>query len=165
MPLLIEPVAARWAPTARAIVAEAPSDFPHFSNLIPPGMVHAGAYVLQFATTRQDFDAVQRLRYRSYHELLGASAANPGRRLDADAHDPWFHHLIVRSQASGEVHEPYFGTVARLVSYTLSLRLHVLHRVGSLRHRSQGVRLRRAVQHVLATKASKRGRQYPEKQP
>ena len=78
--------------------------FPHHSDAIPPGVVPAGAYDLQFAWTRADLHAVQALRFRVFHEELGEGARSAevtGR--DEDQHDPWFHHLMIIHRASGQV--------------------------------------------------------------
>jgi putative hemolysin len=80
------------------------SVFPHHTDAIPPGVVDAGAYRLQFAWTRADLLAVQTLRYRVFNQELGegpASAEERGR--DDDGRDPWFHHLMISHRDSGAV--------------------------------------------------------------
>jgi putative hemolysin len=102
------PVPQETAATPTPLAAEV---FPHHPELIPPGIVSAGAYALRFAWSRADLLAVQALRYRIFMEELGegeasattAGATTTGVALDADARDPWFHHLMIIHEATGEV--------------------------------------------------------------
>ncbi|MBL0937580.1 MAG: GNAT family N-acetyltransferase [Gemmatimonadaceae bacterium] len=96
-PSAFSPTASMPSPVVSPVDAEV---FPHHSDLIPPGAVQAGAYELRFAWTRQDLLAVQQLRARVFAE--DASTVAPDQR-DADARDPWFHHLMIIERASGAV--------------------------------------------------------------
>lgn len=96
---------------------DATFDFPHFPDLIPPGTIRAGPYCLQFATARSDLEAAQRLRYQVFNgDIFSTSLRRSGRRLDADRHDPSFHHLMVRVAETGQVIGTYrlqTGSMAR----------------------------------------------------
>lgn len=97
------PLPAETAPLQAPLAADV---FPHHPELIPPGTVTAGAYALRYAWTRADLLAVQALRYRIFMEELGeggGAAAAAGTALDADARDPWFHHLMIVHEATGAV--------------------------------------------------------------
>ena len=100
------------ADTAPVVVHDAPTlesyrdqaIFPHHADAIPPGVTEAGAYDLRFAWSWADLQAVQALRFRVFNEELGeglAESATSG--LDADARDPWFHHLMICHRETGEV--------------------------------------------------------------
>lgn len=78
--------------------------FPHHTDGIPPGTVVSGGYEMRFAWTRADLHAVQALRYRVFHEELGEGRPADGAvARDEDERDPWFHHLLIVEQQSGEV--------------------------------------------------------------
>jgi len=63
-----------------------------------------GAYRARFARDAADLDAIQRLRFRVFHEELGATVgALGGAGRDADAHDAHSHHLLVEHVPSGAV--------------------------------------------------------------
>lgn len=78
--------------------------FPHHTEGIPPGVVDAGAYQLRFAWTRADLHAAQSLRFRVFNNELGEGLAESRMTgLDADARDPWFHHLMICHRDTGAV--------------------------------------------------------------
>jgi putative hemolysin len=92
----------RPAPAAPAAVDA--DVFPHHPDCIPPGIVSAGSYDVQFAWTRAELHAVQALRYRVFHEELGhRSPAAQADGRDDDGRDPWFHHLMIVHRDSGAV--------------------------------------------------------------
>ena len=78
--------------------------FPHHPDSIPPGIVSAGSYDLQFAWSRAELHAVQALRYRVFHEELGQLAVDTEEApRDDDGRDPWFHHLMIVHRETGAV--------------------------------------------------------------
>lgn len=94
------------------------TSYPLLEGAIPKGSIRVGRYVLRFARTLADLEAVQRLRFQVFnlelHEGL-ASAYATGR--DEDAFDARCHHLMVIAADSNEVVGTY-----RLMTYTMSLR-------------------------------------------
>jgi putative hemolysin len=80
--------------------------FPHHADGIPPGTVETAGYVLRFAWTRADLQAVQALRYRVFNgeRRRPPELAPPaGVRLDDDPRDAWFHHLMICTRAGDVV--------------------------------------------------------------
>ena len=78
--------------------------FPHHADGIPPGTMASGGYEMRFAWTRQDLHAVQALRYQVFHEELGEGQSTPDAPArDVDERDPWFHHLMIVEQRTGDV--------------------------------------------------------------
>jgi putative hemolysin len=78
--------------------------FPPHPDLIPPGTVREGHYEVRFARTREELEAIQRLRFEVFNMELGeglAESAVTGR--DVDAFDETCHHLMVTDLASGAV--------------------------------------------------------------
>jgi putative hemolysin len=94
------------------------SGYPLLADAIPKGSIRVGRYVLRFARTLRDLEAVQRLRFQVFnlelHEGLQSAYAT-GR--DEDAFDARCHHLMVIAADSNEVVGTY-----RLMTYTMSLR-------------------------------------------
>jgi putative hemolysin len=92
--------------------------YPLLAEAIPEGSLRVGRYVLRFARTRSDLEAVQRLRFEVFnlelHEGLQSAYAT-GR--DEDAFDARCHHLMVIGADSNEVVGTY-----RLMTYTMSIR-------------------------------------------
>lgn len=92
--------------------------YPVLAEAIPPGTLRVGRYVLRFAQTREDLEAVQRLRFSVFnlelHEGLDSAYAT-GR--DEDVFDARCHHLMVIAADSNEVVGTY-----RLMTYMMSLR-------------------------------------------
>jgi putative hemolysin len=77
-----------------------------------------GRLVSGLAATGADVRAAQQLRYRVFHEELGARLPDAGSRLDRDRFDPWCDHLLVRDGNGGPVVGTYrmlLGGVARRV--------------------------------------------------
>src|SRR5437763_1200950 len=70
--------------------------YPICQAAIPPGEIREGRYVVRFARTRQELDAVLKLRFEVFNLELGeglASSFQTGR--DLDEFDETCHHLIV----------------------------------------------------------------------
>jgi putative hemolysin len=100
-PFLCPQGVAQSADSPAAVDAEV---FPHHADLIPPGVISAGAYDLRFAWVRADLHAAQALRFAVFNQELGeglASSEHTGR--DEDARDPWFHHLLIVHRATEQV--------------------------------------------------------------
>lgn len=78
--------------------------YPSFPQLLPAEELAAGRYVVRFAQTVEDLDAIERLRFEIFNLELGEgldSAFATGR--DHDDLDPYFHHLLIACQNTGEV--------------------------------------------------------------
>jgi putative hemolysin len=78
--------------------------YPSFPHLLPDEELAAGRYIVRFARTVEDLDAIERLRFEIFNLELGEgldSAFATGR--DHDDLDPFFHHLLIACQATGEV--------------------------------------------------------------
>ena len=76
------------------------SPYPVFPELLPPGTIDAGRYQIRFASSAEDLDALQRLRFEVFNLELGEgldSAFATGR--DHDDLDLSFHHLMILSGA------------------------------------------------------------------
>jgi putative hemolysin len=74
----------------------APPAYPAAPGQVPPWLAKRGSYRARFARTRQEVEAIQRLRYRVFNLELGeglAQSARTGR--DADAFDETSHHILV----------------------------------------------------------------------
>lgn len=97
------------APTAigdplEPAVREAVRGYPRFPDLLPEDSVAGGRYVVRFARTSDDLDAIERLRFEVFNLELGEgldSAFVTGR--DHDDLDLLFHHLLITVEGSGEV--------------------------------------------------------------
>jgi putative hemolysin len=77
--------------------------YPTTPECLPTGVMNAGRYVVRFATTVDDLDAIQRLRFQVFNLELGEgldSAFDSGR--DHDDLDPLVHHLLIATN-EGEV--------------------------------------------------------------
>ncbi len=73
--------------------------FPHSGWSVPPSSVSAGPYLLRFARTEGDLDALLRLRYEVYqveHQIGLEQSHATGR--DEDEFDPVFHHLVIEER-------------------------------------------------------------------
>lgn len=82
----------------------APSLYPVAADQVPPWFVRRPPYRARFARTRQELEAIQRLRYRVFNLELGeglAASRRTGR--DADAFDETSHHILVLDECSGVV--------------------------------------------------------------
>lgn len=78
--------------------------YPAFAEYLPEEVLAAGRYVVRFARTVEDLDAIQRLRFEVFNLELGEgleSAFATGR--DHDELDLSFHHLLIACGTSGEV--------------------------------------------------------------
>lgn len=78
--------------------------YPSFPHLLPVEELAAGRYVVRFARSVEDLDAIERLRFEIFNLELGEgldSAYATGR--DHDELDPHFHHLLIACQTTGEV--------------------------------------------------------------
>jgi putative hemolysin len=78
--------------------------YPSFPDLLPGEEVEAGRYLVRFARSVEDLDAIERLRFEVFNLELGEGldgAFATGR--DHDDLDPHFHHLLIACRTSGEV--------------------------------------------------------------
>ena len=78
--------------------------YPVSPNEIPNRDLQEGRYLLRFAHTEEDLDAILELRFEVFNIELGEgldSCLTTGR--DVDEFDPVCHHLMVIEQSSGEV--------------------------------------------------------------
>jgi putative hemolysin len=78
--------------------------YPSFPHLLPAEEIAAGRYVVRFARSVEDLDAIERLRFEVFNLELGEgldSAFATGR--DHDDLDPHFHHLLIACEGRGEV--------------------------------------------------------------
>jgi putative hemolysin len=83
---------------------ELETSYPAFPEFLPVEEVRAGRYVVRFARSVEDLDAIERLRFEVFNLELGEgldSAFATGR--DHDEFDPHVHHLLIACQAAGEV--------------------------------------------------------------
>jgi putative hemolysin len=74
----------------------APPLYPALAERVPPWLAVRGSYRARFARTREELEAIQRLRYRVFNLELGeglAASLRTGR--DADAFDETSHHILV----------------------------------------------------------------------
>ncbi len=71
------------------------------SLVFPP--LAAGHLELLVASTSEEIEAAQRLRFTVFSEEMNAVFKGAGDGLDADEYDPWCKHLLVREQGSGDV--------------------------------------------------------------
>lgn len=58
---------------------------------------------VELATSAEDIDAAQHLRYQVFVDELGARIGNPSAERDRDCFDPWCEHLVVRDEASNAI--------------------------------------------------------------
>jgi putative hemolysin len=90
-------------PSINTISLEA-SDYPAFVDSLPQTEITAGRYVLRFARSPNELDALLRLRFEVFnlelHEGL-ESSFRTGR--DLDEFDLTCHHLVVTDNRSGEI--------------------------------------------------------------
>jgi putative hemolysin len=87
-----------------ALREPAPLLYPAAADQVPPWFVHRPPYRARFARTRQELEAIQRLRYRVFNLELGeglAASRRTGR--DADVFDETSHHILVLDERSGVV--------------------------------------------------------------
>lgn len=78
--------------------------YPGNPECLPTGVLNAGRYVVRFARSVEDLDAIQRLRFEVFNLELGEgldSAFESGR--DHDDLDPHVHHLLIEASDGGEV--------------------------------------------------------------
>lgn len=85
-------------------------------DLVPAWATVRGEYRARFARTAADLAAVQRLRFRVFHDELGATVgALAGEGLDADAFDARAHHLLVEHVRTAAVVGTYRLATAETV--------------------------------------------------
>jgi putative hemolysin len=88
--------------------------YPVFPSLLPPSDVEQHRYRVTFASTRDDLDAVLRLRYDVFNRELGEGLdISLGTQRDFDEFDPVFHHLMVVDRPESTV----VGTYRMQTSY------------------------------------------------
>lgn len=79
-----------------ALIATQAREYPVFAEFLPQGEIHEGRYLVRFARTRAELDAVLKLRFEVFNLELGEgldSSYKIGR--DLDEFDEFCHHLIV----------------------------------------------------------------------
>jgi len=79
-----------------ALVATQAREYPVFTEFLPQGEICEGRYLVRFARTRAELDAVLKLRFEVFNLELGEgldSSYRTGR--DLDEFDEFCHHLIV----------------------------------------------------------------------
>lgn len=74
----------------------------HAHPLLLPAMA-AGNLELAVASTADDIEALQRLRFSVFSEEMNAVFPETANGLDADHYDPWCEHLMVREHATGRI--------------------------------------------------------------
>jgi putative hemolysin len=78
--------------------------YPRRAEQFPPWLVRQPPYRARFARTRQELEAIQRLRYRVFNLELGEGLAESRRTgRDADVFDETSHHILVIDDRSGIV--------------------------------------------------------------
>jgi len=78
--------------------------FPVSPESLPDRELEEGRYVLRFARSHEDLDAVQRLRFEVFNlELQEGLDTSHETGRDMDHFDPVCHHLMVLEKATGEV--------------------------------------------------------------
>jgi len=84
--------------------------------------IRAGNLGVRIATTAAEVDAVQALRFRVFHEEMGAKLdpASAADRRDRDAYDPIADHLLVIDHAIGPGPEGVVGTYRLIRTNALS---------------------------------------------
>lgn len=83
-------------------------DYPCNPGGIPPINVDSGEYLLRFARTREDLDAVCKLRFEVYNLEMGEGLdASFDTHRDIDEFDAQCHHLMVIHRSSGNVAGTY----------------------------------------------------------
>jgi putative hemolysin len=84
------------------------SEYPRRPAMVPPGVFDGGRYVLRFAKTLQDLEAVQRLRFEVFNLELGEGLAESyASGLDRDPFDAICHHLMVIHKETGALTGTY----------------------------------------------------------
>ena len=82
----------------------AQATFPVSPEYLPARELEEGRYLLRFARTEEDLDAVLRLRYEVFNlELKEGLDTSHETGRDLDPFDPVCHHLMVTERACGEV--------------------------------------------------------------
>ena len=85
------------------VTEDAFENYPRNPRGLPPMVLERGDYRLHFASTREELDALLKLRFDVYNLELGEGldeSEETGR--DADAFDVQCHHLFVQHKESGE---------------------------------------------------------------
>jgi len=89
--------------------------YPRHAVSVPPGVLRSGRYAVRFATTAEDLEAVQRLRFHVFNvELNEGLSGSYATGLDCDAFDARSHHLMVLDAQSNEVVGTYRIMTAEL---------------------------------------------------
>jgi putative hemolysin len=82
----------------------AAQDYPRFSDSLPSGEPREGRYSIRFARSREDLDAILRLRFEVFNLELGEGLeASYQTGLDLDEYDLACHHLMVVESDRDEV--------------------------------------------------------------
>jgi len=85
-------------------LAKPMTTYPPFEELVPERTLREGRYELRFARTREELEAVLRLRFEVFNLELGEGLdASFATGLDRDEFDAGCHHLIVAESESGEI--------------------------------------------------------------
>lgn len=90
--------------SARIKVFPETAAYPVFTDALPEGEIREGRYLARFARTREELDAILKLRFEVFNLELGeglASSFQTGR--DLDEFDNFCHHLIVEDTIEGRI--------------------------------------------------------------
>lgn len=104
-------------PSTELAARELDTPYPRHPECLPTGVLNAGRYVVRFATSVEDLDAIERLRFQVFNLELGEgldSAFDSGR--DHDELDPHLHHLLIATCDTGEVVGTYRLQTAEMAS-------------------------------------------------
>jgi putative hemolysin len=82
--------------------------YPNRPSMVPLGVFDGGRYLLRFASSLADLEAVQRLRFEVFNlELNEGLAESYASGLDRDTHDAVCHHLMVIHKETGALAGTY----------------------------------------------------------
>ncbi|MEW6210372.1 MAG: GNAT family N-acyltransferase [Acidobacteriota bacterium] len=103
----------------RAPVKLAPETalYPPFADALPQGEIREGRYLARFARTREELDAILRLRFEVFNLELGeglTSSFQTGR--DMDEFDLFCHHLIVEDTTENRIIGTYRCQTSEMAS-------------------------------------------------
>ncbi|MEM8483976.1 MAG: GNAT family N-acyltransferase [Bacteroidota bacterium] len=85
--------------------------YPRFTTYLPPGVIRDGKYELRFASTREELDAIERLRFEVFNlELEEGLASSYDTGKDEDLFDQVCHHMMIYKASAGVVGTYRFQT-------------------------------------------------------
>ncbi len=90
--------------TSESLSVVEPADYPVFTRAIPQTEIREGQYHVRFARTREELDAVLKLRFEVFNLELGEGLESSFlTSRDLDEFDDVCHHLIVEDTDSGRI--------------------------------------------------------------